>query len=67
MTGIRPSRTLLLGALGALLTVGLLVVRVSCLDGTVSWRWGWGGDVAAICEGILLLVYVVYRRRVKEN
>jgi hypothetical protein len=59
MTTIRQRRFLLFGAVGALLTLGLLVVRVSCLDGTVYWGWGWGGDVVRICEGRLLLVYVV--------
>jgi hypothetical protein len=55
----RQRRFLLFGAVGAFLTLGLLVVRVSCLDGTVYWEWGWGGDVVRICEGRLLLVYVV--------
>ena len=59
MTNIRQRRFLLLGVLGPLVALGLLVVRVSCLDGTVYWGWGWGGDALAICEGILLLVYLV--------
>ena len=59
MTRIRQRRLLLLGTVGALLAVGLLLVRVSCLDGTVYWGWGWGGDTVAICEGRPLLIYLV--------
>ncbi len=59
MTNTRRRRLLLLGAVGALLALGLLIVRVSCLDGTAYWDWRWGGDVARICEARLLLVYLV--------
>jgi len=59
MTSIRRRRLLVLGTVGALLAGGLLLVRDSCLDGTVYWGWGWGGHMVAICEGRPLLVYLV--------
>ena len=55
-------RLLLSGVLFGVILLGLFIGRVSCLDGTVYWTWGFDGDVAGICEGQVLLVYLVVKQ-----
>jgi hypothetical protein len=52
-------RFLVLGAACGIIVLGLFIGRVSCLDGTVYWTWGFDGEVVRICEGQALLVYLV--------